>query len=249
VAEKKIVEKIRKLLELAKSKANEHEATLAAEMAQDLMLKHKVAVMDLEEPAAVGMEKSVDGEMAEWEQQLVKAAAMAFSCDVLFQQAGSACGWAHLIGRPDDVQATSYLYKYLHRELTEIADTTVMGEEGAGDIVRVMSGFFLDEEAVDPSVRSEEWKDQFKLGAVKTLQTRIKAKARPRGPEGSTALVLQRDAQAVREYMDKHFPGVQTEEVHIDGSQAVLAGHVRGGEISLDLPEKHLDKRKDQLEE
>ena len=119
----KIIEKIKKLLNLSKS-ANEHEAANAAAVAASLMAQHQISVASLgeEEDAAaisVGTFK-IDASghrKVTWKGRLAFGVASSFGCQYYWSGAHPT-----MVGRSSDVDAVKYIYMYLVREVNRLAE-------------------------------------------------------------------------------------------------------------------------------
>ena len=108
----KMVEKVRKCLELAKSD-NQHEAESAALMAQKLMAKHGIEASDLdyEDELTIAQEKVDLPESCKWKLQLGVIVADNFRCKVFTQGSRVLVFYGH----SQDAKAAKSVYEYLFK--------------------------------------------------------------------------------------------------------------------------------------
>lgn len=116
----KIIEKIRKLLRLAKS-SNEHEAALAAARAQELLAKHNLDESELTEkelPKEAGIASvNTVQKPASWVYLLASAVAGAFDC----QYFHSSLGRTKFVGVDLDHEVAAFTFGYLYRAINRLA--------------------------------------------------------------------------------------------------------------------------------
>jgi len=218
VADEKVVDRIRKLLELAKNNPNEHEAALAAERAQTLMLEHNI------EFATVDKKEGVDkvdldnpwGRHA-WYQQLAFAVADACCCKG-FAAPGHKPGRKMIwfVGRSTDIAAAQVLLEWLRLELMRIADSR-------------------------GRMQTRQWKDSYMMGAVMTVRDVLRE--RKKKLSHGTALVKYNAdvAGLVQLWLDAR--GIQVESAEHDMTveeRAYRLGRVDGMQAQIDAPEKRL---------
>jgi hypothetical protein len=115
-----IIEKIKKLLRLAKS-SNEHEAALAAARAQELLAKHNLdesefSDRELPKEAAISYTDTVK-KPASWVYLLASSVAGAFDCGYFFRTDGRMC----FVGVDIDHEIASYTFSYLYRTIGRLA--------------------------------------------------------------------------------------------------------------------------------
>lgn len=116
----KIVEKIRKLLRLAKS-SNEHEAALAAAHAQRLLAENNLNEEDLAERETT-LEAEIAGtdtvkKPADWLFLLASAVAGAFDCSYFHSSRGK----TFFIGVGVDHEVAAFTFGYLYRTINRLA--------------------------------------------------------------------------------------------------------------------------------
>jgi hypothetical protein len=147
--------KIRKLLELSHLD-NQHEAELAAARAQELMLYHQIEEAELAtvtevEPVEKGHEIGTTGpqRLIRWKASLANVLAHGFSCRVYYHGAT-----IRAVGRESSVKTVRYLYAYLERELSRLAEDAWKRESVQG-------------------VHGKTWKNNFYFGAVAAIGGRL----------------------------------------------------------------------------
>ena len=131
--DEKIIERLRKLLALAKDKgANEHEASLAMQRAQDIMTEYNLTVSEVGGASGGGVkrEKSVvRGAMYEWQRKLMAAIAEINFC---FHRVTQTFEWNEktmrrrkrnvheLIGSEANVMACRVMFEYLYETIERL---------------------------------------------------------------------------------------------------------------------------------
>jgi hypothetical protein len=187
-----ITDKIRKLLELAKSD-NEHEAAAAAARAAELMVEHQIELAEIEAakpeterrvaPAGKVVLDSFDRTVT-WKWWLQSSLADAHGGVAFYERARQATAAgetdAVVIGPQPALDAISYLYKYLTQEVERLADAAYAAEHAECARSRV----------TPPSARS--WKNAFRNGASLEIADRVRKQAqattaRARAAETSSA--------------------------------------------------------------
>lgn len=117
-----IIEKIKKLMRLAKS-SNEHEAALAAARAQELLSKYNLDETELTEQeipkeAGVASVNNVVKKPAAWVYLLASAVAGAFDCKYFHSPYS---GQVSFVGVDLDHEVASYTFGYLYRSINRLA--------------------------------------------------------------------------------------------------------------------------------
>jgi hypothetical protein len=119
-----MIEKIKKLLRLAKS-SNEHEAALAAARAQELLSKYNLDGEDFSEreiPKEAGMaETATVKKPASWVYQLASAVSGAFDCKY-FHSVGMTSNFV-FVGVDVDHEVGTFTFGYLYRTINRLAAT------------------------------------------------------------------------------------------------------------------------------
>jgi hypothetical protein len=115
-----VIEKIKKLLRLAKS-SNEHEAALAAARAQELLAKYNLdeeLLTEKELPREAGVaDTATVKKPARWVYLLASSVAGAFDC----QYAHSASGHMLFFGVELDHEVAAFTFGYLYRAINRLA--------------------------------------------------------------------------------------------------------------------------------
>jgi hypothetical protein len=190
-----LVEKVRKLLALADS-PNEHEAALAAQKAQELMLRHgldmaQVAISEGRTSIAVDAseiryEKS---RIAPWRRSLAGVIARAMGGRVVYEH-GDGPATLHLFGPSGTVEPMVALYHYLDTQLTTISAVATANRE-------------------ETWIHGRTWRQSYLRGAIDSLWGRLREHhddiAYEGGRDNSKALVLVQNAvdQAVNDRFDR----------------------------------------------
>ena len=172
-----IVEKIKKLLALAKS-SNEHEAALAAGHAQRLLSEHNLEMSDIDTAVKPDSADKVDvivpKNLPKWLRYLSSGVSTAFDCQTVHFPAS---GKMAFIGVGADVAVASYTFDYLHR------------------VVRKLCSSYMKHH-VDSRLAGRNrtlLQQSYFLGAVSTITSRLKEQ-KIQTPITSTALVPVKDA-------------------------------------------------------
>lgn len=186
VAESKIIEKIRKLLELADETrgGTEAERELAAKRAQELMLKHNLESADLIGQSAPGDVQDgverIEGSMAEWQVSLILGIGDACFVSGFYTQRARFTWDVTTIGRPDNVAFVKTLCSHLVPWL----------EQEAKDAFKI-----AQEE--DETVKSRSFRRAFYASATRIITMRLHALRKE--TMGGTGMELARNERAVNE--------------------------------------------------
>lgn len=242
-----IVDKIRKLLKLAEGSGNEHEAANAAARARALMAEYELSEAELRvadstkeaEPIVEDHTLTETKRKVAWHGTLSWAVAQLYDCHAWFSG-----GRRKLFGRKSAVQAASYTFAYLVKEIDRLAEE----HDPTGD---------------------RTYRNSFRLGAAMRVRDRIKtmvderkraevAPPAPRPnpfdpsivsvaspPAASAALVLvQRDKLEVdnsyKAFGERHFAKTATGKVKthrqsytIRSNEGFRAGVRAAGDINI----------------
>lgn len=225
-----IIEKIRKLLALAES-PNEHEAALAAQRAQELMLKHHVEEARVRggapETAKVGQEKAViyseypapASRIPYWQLFMMGGIARAFCCDHYYVPGRA----IYLVGRESDRQVAKYMFEYLRREVERLAES---GWRTVGQAAGVHGGV---------------WKRGFCIGAAQEIRARLYEKTTPprtagklpAAPVTETAMVLRNRLEDVSVWMKENLQLKTGHSNRTAPSSGYAEGRAAGKSVSL----------------
>jgi len=185
-----ILNKIKNMLDLAANAGTEHEAALAASMAHKFMEKHNLCMEEVSEFSTDDTEireESVhkSGRLATWKMNLLHhGVAPVFNCRVLICS-GYRKRTLKLVGTKADMAIARVTFDYLVSAVERLAKRHV---KGCG----------------------RSYINSYKLGAVATICSRLKAQARENREEveqyatkTGTALAVVKDANLV-DYMSKY---------------------------------------------
>lgn len=222
------LDRVRKLLSLAKSD-NVHEAAAALALAQKIIARHKIdrAVFSAEPSAAPAPSEKIEDmtltdSTSTWRMRLASALAGQNAC-YLYYVPGQR---VQIVGRRSDFETVKYMFEWLAKEIDRLAAAEVQG-------------------------RGKTWSNNFRLGAVETLQRRLsmekmqtereaQAEAFARDGEAglariNSALVLvKKDEGAAASWVKANLKMRRTSgpRSNYDPS-ARAAGRAAGGSISL----------------
>ena len=199
----KVLDKVKKLLALSTS-SNVHEASTAAAAAQRLMLEHKLTEMDVSESQAGQMfelSMGAAGFASRWKFVLVTAVARSFFCEAIGLRMGSRRK-VRIVGRREDVEISSRVFKYLHREIDRLA---------RAEVFRTV----LERQVYGEAADFHQYLDSFRRGAVVAIIEKLRQGEEEFVASDSRALVLvKRDREQVRTYVNAKFsnPKLTTEK-------------------------------------
>ena len=201
----KILDRIRKLLELANS-SNEHEAANAAGRAAELMIEHEISEAQIaaanvaNTPSVklvVDQEIARDGRVVEWHRALIGGLAGAFSCKHYWYRAyrGTPARY-HAVGTMDAINAIRTMYAILVGEVDQLAKRAY-GEEVAE---------CRDSDVEAPSARG--WKSAFRTGCANMISERLQEQrrsqvkaARADASKSQALMVIDQQSEALATFM------------------------------------------------
>lgn len=226
--EDRLIDRVRKLLALAES-PNEHEAALAAERAQELMLKYgiELAQVAARKERKIGVDhEEVTGKVDPWRRELAQAVARSLGGrTVWWNEYRKWTGGIEFWGQAGTVPSMIAMYEYLEGQLIAISAIE------ASKVTHVTAA------------RSMQWRRSFLAGAVSRINTRLikrRAEVAKASRDNSKALVLVRES--VKEAIDNHYPeGLETTR----GTRAVDAAAYESGREAgdnVDLGDARLDQ-------
>jgi len=182
-----ILEKARALLRLASNEAaTEHEASLAMERLQALLLKHNLDMADAErmegeEPCQVFDEEFSIGGRGDWKVSLLNMVARQNFCRVMTSN-----GIPHVIGRKYNIEVVKEMSSWLISQLDVLATTQAGVQAFLGEPVNGL------------------WRRSFLLGAINRLKERLKELSE--GQDAATkALVLDLATESAN-FMHQAYP-------------------------------------------
>lgn len=131
---KRIIDRVRKLLNLSES-GNEHEAAAAAAKAQALLAEYNLQMADIPEDgrgcSATTSDVRTRIKLEKWAFALARNTAKAFSCDYYH----SSLGRTTFVGVGADAEVCSWTFSYLYRSLMRMATEYMRDRRGRGSIV------------------------------------------------------------------------------------------------------------------
>jgi hypothetical protein len=216
----RVVDRIRKLLALSSS-SNPNEAALAAEKAVELAQRYNLDLAQIESgPADPYVERPVDvGGAVPWRWLLMSAVARANFCQALRRrEAGKMLASMFVVGESHNLAVCEFLFGHLVREIERLADR---GWRRA----RLVYGEYVE---------ARSWKNDFRRGAVATIDERLRERAERFAETSSDAqaLVLLKDA-ALMDAVHRFHPDVPTTTVRFRGGMAYQQGQSAAREIAI----------------
>jgi hypothetical protein len=213
-----VIDKIKKLLALAKS-SNPHEAANAAARAAELMFEHKIQAADIEiagqekRPVeAVGESTLLAGKWREfWKGNLAEALSRSMMCRIYWDG-----GKLQIIGRRSDIETVSYLFSYLVLEIERMATET------------------WKERSALVAEHGTKWKNAFRWGAVVAIARRLQEQVAATHTRASTgALVLLRKDEAEVEEAIKRLKLRKLSCTGASSRDGYSQGHRAGREMQI----------------
>jgi hypothetical protein len=213
-----IIEKIRKLMNLARDKgATPDEAATAAAMAQKLMHKHQIEEADLAEKGEIQLDPIShelfyeSGRTDAWIQNLASALAPAFCCIVLLRTGKGLI----LIGRPDNREAFKFTFNYLKDITHDMATKTC-----------------------PKNVHGRRWSNSYGMGCSVKIYQRVKeeraalqAAAQAMDPN---AIVLVKEDGLVKDYLKNEFKTKKANESQSSfDPNGYRQGYIDGDKVNL----------------
>lgn len=196
-----ILIKVQRMLMLAEGATNEHEAALAAAMAQKFMLLHDLCIEDLgeitQEDTEIAEEAVYEsGRLANWRLNLFCGVARSFGCRPLVQS-GYRTRTLKLVGTRADMAVARETYDYLVGAVERLASRKVKGY-GRSVIT------------------------SYKLGATHTIVSRLRDQAKANKEEvqksatlAGTELVLVK-GEALKEHMSRYTGTYESAKSRVD---------------------------------
>ncbi len=221
-----IIEKIHKLLSMAEHpNSNEHEAAIALEKAQELLLRHNLTRADVKNdngstsPVGIGKIDRTELNGYTWKRQLINTLAKANLCKVIGSPSDKA--W-HLFGSYDNVRSVLEMYEWVKPQLEWLAN----------------KGFraYKNDEGTE---RGQTWKASFYYGATIAIGNRLTKPLEDFTQGPGHALVIANTA-LVKEAIKRVFPHLTSgRRVLHTGSSGMAAGHQAGSNMHL-TPQRKL---------
>jgi hypothetical protein len=210
----RLIDRVRKLLNLAAS-ANEHEAAAAAAKAHELLAQYNLSLADVGEdagtPGATKSRTKTRKKLESWAFDLAKHVSEAFDCDYYHRGDGQTT----FVGVGADAEVCAWTYGYLYKTL-----------------LRMASGY-MREKWYYTSKAQRQMRASYLLAATLVVGKRLKEQKRE-APVTSDALVPVK-AAAVSDAMPDDLKERGFREQPLD-KNAVIAGAKAGYSISLATP-------------
>jgi hypothetical protein len=241
MTQQKVIDRVRKLLELTKS-SNEHEAANAAARAAELMIEHEIseaqisAANESEAPALKPVKDECvasDGKIVEWKRRLVGGLCAAFGCNHYFYH-GSRWGSRaryHAVGTEDAINAVRTMHAILVAEVNRLASDAYAEEV---------------EECRDSGVQppgARAWKSAFRVGCANMVARRLaeqratSIKAARNDASKSQAIMVvdrQKEALAVKwQELSRGFSGGYQTSAGGSSRSGYSAGSAAGRNVNL----------------
>lgn len=155
-----VIDRVQKLLALAKNAGSEAEATVAAQRAAELMARHELSEAELqiasgqarapEEIKSLEIDKGKQRRVA-WKSTIASAVAHSYGCKMYWWGAA-----IRVFGRLSATQAASYTIQYLWSEVDSLTEAA------------------WAKSGVEPSKKNTKaWKNAFRVGAANAIAVRL----------------------------------------------------------------------------
>jgi hypothetical protein len=216
-----VLGRIRKFLALANNNTNPHEAAVAAARAQQLMVEHKIAMLELETPADADADEIAQTDilrskkpMTPWRRELLSVLSVHCFCQVvLVRSAETGAQTARVVGLPEDADVLAELYVYLEREINRLC-TSHGGNK-----------------------QPRAWRTNFRRGAVVGVHHTLSEQAKMQMSDSRALVVYQRSAEAVKEYVADKYPKLkQFKSRELTVPDAAAIGFRAGADIAIRQP-------------
>jgi hypothetical protein len=222
-----LVEKVRKLLALSES-PNEHEAALAAEKAQDLMLRHGIDMAQVaisKGATTIGIDDArVEAKLDPWRRQLAASIAKSMGGRVVFTRNYATASVMSFFGPAGTAQSIAALYHHLEAQLVTISAIATANR-------------------AEKRVHGRTYRASFLLGAVDRLDWRLSRHRTELTTEAnSRALVII--GSAVDRAIEERFGRLRTER-HPNPSSLHWKAYSRGEKAAatVDLGSRRVGNR------
>ncbi len=221
----KIVEKIRKLLALSRSK-NIHEAASAAAAAQEMMQEHRLALADVELPPISELTILDHRLMSIWRWGLLTACARSYYCGCLRIEEDMDVGTLRvtglILGTEDDCAAVKCLYEHMASEIDRLSEEK----------------FFEDRPPGSTSFNDVLIEQSWKRGATRAITENLE-KARRRFERDTDRAIAagSRVEEAVRAYQKSKYPRTHRPKMDDHTDESVFRGGYKVA-MNLDVPDK-----------
>lgn len=212
----KVMEKIKRLLALANCPTgNVNETAAAAEAAQRLMLEYKISEVNFDETPEDEsiteqdiLQDSGTTKPRQWEQMLATQIAANNFCKLILSTLNNKTRF-RVFGKTSDVQAVSYMYQAITRQ------------------VRLLANRF---------VGSAKDRNSFKYGCAVTICRRLRESNQTSIQNLSSTAIVKVDTanKQVEDFVNKVFPHLKTKNfTSCSSARGYYAGKVAGEQVTL----------------
>lgn len=224
-SQERITDKIRKLLALTES-PNENEAALAAERAQELMLKYGIELAQVaaakDKPIGAAREE-FDSKVDPWRRALADSVCRSMGGRMVYwNQPRKWTGGFTFWGQAGTTPGMVALYQYLEAQCLVISAIEASRVQHAN------------------AAQSMRWRRSFLIGMVARLGVRLQAQRREVAAQADNSTALVAIGRSVDKAMDDHYgkDGLTTGGGYrpiVDGA-AFAAGQAAGRDVDLGAP-------------
>jgi hypothetical protein len=184
----KLIDRVRKLLALAGNNPNVHEAALAAERAQKLIMEHNLHIADINEESTSFSSFTQESKVDPWRRILAGAVADSMNGHVWFErsQRGKSEGKFIFSGSNDTPEAISFLFMYISEQLEAL----------------YILDYILNKSNIHGKTRRSAWF----AGSVEVIINRLRKRKQniESDPSNSKALILSKNA--LEKWIKDQFP-------------------------------------------
>lgn len=219
--ESKLTERIRKLLAMAEHpNSNEHEAAIAMQMAQQLLLENNLSRADVSTGTGdtttspgIGKLAVTEAQGYTWKRYLLHALAINSLCETV---GSPEVNTSHIFGTFENVQGVVEMYHWLVPELERIA----------------MKGWMEYKREGTGHERVDTWKGGFYMGATKTIGERLRKSFQDFASGPGHAIVLY-NTQLVKDAVRRVFPYTSKSRSSFKSRDGFTSGRMAGNSIHL----------------
>jgi hypothetical protein len=219
----KVLALLTKLKAMAQQTVSGEEAAIAAEQMQKLMFKHKISSFEIAEGDADDIiEFDIMGtkqmKPTTWQARLASACAIPNFCKVLYKSSQRINGVTYkgsieIIGSKSDIEAVTYLYDYILREMK-----------------RSIAGFRKD------GYTCRTWVSSFRLGFINQVAEKILAmrKTEEAKLSGKCAALVRMADTKVADYIKNRYKTAKSHKVRRDlDTDGYMSGAQAGSKMNI----------------
>ena len=224
MTDEKLIDKIRKMLALASNNPNIHEAELAAEKAQKLIIENNLSLVDIqsnEAPkfASYAHESKVDP----WRRKLAQSISVNLGGHCWFKrnERGTSNGTFTFTAPSGSAESMAALFTYIESQL---------------EALYIIESIKARNDPFGGRVHGKTIRSAWFAGAVNTISKRLKdrkAEIENESVDNSTALVLSKNA--LDKYVEDNFPTLRKHAAvsRIGDRDAYNSGKIAGGKVDF----------------